>query len=84
MFYVLEVSHGDSKIEGKAVYEYGTLNEAVGSFHQKLGSAMRSDLYTDELVMVIGADGAVYRSEKYIATPVEPEVVDETTEESTN
>lgn len=69
MFYVLEVAHGDSKIEGKAVYEYATLNEAVAVFHSKLGTAMKSDLYTDSLVMVIGADGAVYRSEKYIATP---------------
>lgn len=77
MFYVLEVAHGDSKIEGKGVYERPTLNEAVALFHSKLGIAMKSDLYTDELVMVIGADGAVYRSEKYIATPAETAVIEE-------
>lgn len=87
MFYVLEIANGDSKIKGKGVYELATLNEAVALFHSKLGIAMKSELYTDELVMVIGADGAVYRSEKYIATPVEPTPVEEvepTTEESAN
>lgn len=77
MFYVLEISNGDSKIKGKGVYEYATLNEAIGAFHKRLGTAMGSDLYTDDLVMVIGADGAVYRSEKYIATPAETEVTEE-------
>lgn len=77
MFYVLEVAHGDSKIEGKGVYELATLNEAVALFHSKLGIAMKSDLYTDSLVMVIGADGAVYRSEKYIAKVQTAEVATE-------
>lgn len=80
MFYVLEIANGDSKIKGKSVYELATLNEAVALFHSKLGIAMKSELCTDELVMVIGADGAVYRSEKYIATPAEAELSEEITE----
>ena len=77
MFYVLEIANGDSKIKGASVGAFATLNEAIGSFHKRLGIAMASDLYTDDLVMVIGADGAVYRSEKYIATPAEAEVIEE-------
>lgn len=65
MFYVIEISNGDPKIEGKAIYQYDTIEAAVGAFHSKLGAAMKSDLYETELVLVIGADGEVMRSEKY-------------------
>lgn len=70
-YYVVEVSDGDAKITGKAIYEYATLNEAIATFHKKLGTAMGSDLYSSDLVMVIGDDGTVFRSEKYIADAVE-------------
>lgn len=63
MFFVLEITTTD-KIS-KAVYQYDTLEEAVGNFHSKMGSQMKSDACNAELVMVIGEDGAVYRSEKY-------------------
>ena len=66
MFYVIEISNGDPKIEGKAIYQYDTIEAAVGAFHSKLGAAMKSDLYETELALVIGADGEVIRSEKYI------------------
>ena len=65
MFYVLEVSTGDASIAGKAVYEYNSFNEAVAAFHSKLGAAMKSELFTTELAMVIDADGAVYKCEKF-------------------
>lgn len=65
MFYVIEISNGDPKIEGKAIYQYDTIEAAVGAFHSKLGAAMKSDLYTSELVLVIEEDGEVMRSEKY-------------------
>ena len=45
MFYVVEISTGDAQIAGKAVYQYNTLDEAVGTFHSKLGSAMKSALF---------------------------------------
>ena len=75
MFYVIEVTTGDSKVSGKAVYEYATLNEAVASYHKKMGTAMGSDLYNSELVMVVDSEGAVYRSEKY-TKPVAEEPVE--------
>lgn len=71
MFYVIEISTGDPKIVGKAIYQYDTIEAAVGAFHSKLGAAMKSDLYTSELVLVIGEDGEVMRSEKYIRPQTE-------------
>lgn len=65
-FYVIEIAEGDSKIAGKGIYEYATLNEAVASFHKKLGTAMSSELYTSDLVMVINSEGGIHKSEKYI------------------
>lgn len=72
-FYVIEVSEGDSKISGKGIYEYETQNEAVASFHQKLGTAMKSDLYVSDLVMVIDDSGMVYRTEKHMSIPTNRE-----------
>jgi len=71
MYYVIEISNGDPKIEGKAIYQYDTIEAAVGAFHSKLGAAMKSDLYTSELVLVIGADGEVMRAEKYTKAATE-------------
>lgn len=65
MYYVLEVSTGDSKIAGKSVYQYGTITEAVATFHSKLGAAMKSELFETELIMVIEDNGSVVCSEKY-------------------
>lgn len=64
-FYVLEVSDGDAKIAGKSVYEYETLDDAIASWHKKLGVAMGSAMYTKELCMVIDAAGTTYRSETF-------------------
>lgn len=65
MFYVIEITTGDAKIAGRAVYQYGTRDEAVATFHSKLGTAMKSDLYESSLVMVVEDNGSVERSEKY-------------------
>lgn len=75
-YYVIEIAEGEKKIAGKSIYEYATENEAVASFHKKLGTAMGSDLYTADLVMVIDDNGAVLRTEKYTnpQSNVEPEV----------
>ena len=67
MFYVIEVSTVDSQIAGKAIYDRDELDKAVALFHQKLATAMNSELYTSELCMVIDSNGAVYKTEKYTA-----------------
>lgn len=79
-YYVIEIATGDKKISGKSVYEYDTENDAIASFHKKLGTAMSSDLYIDDLVMVINADGWVIKSEKVSGKYVEAEPIEEVTE----
>lgn len=71
-FYLIEISEGNQSIAGKSVYEYATLNEAVANFHSKLGAAMKSALFTSELVMVINSDGGIHKSEKYVAEVAKP------------
>lgn len=73
-FYVIEVAEGDSKVAGKGIYEYGTLKEAEASFHKRLGTAMSSDLYDSDLVMVINSEGGTYLNliKKYNAVEPEP------------
>lgn len=66
-FYVIEIATGDSKIAGKGIYAYETEKDAKASFHAKLGIAMKSELYTSDLVMVVDADGKVIKREKYVA-----------------
>ena len=59
-FYVTEIADGDSKIKGKSVYEFGTIDEAEASFHSKLGTAMKSELYTEETIYVTDSDCVLY------------------------
>lgn len=42
MFYLIEISTGDTQITGRAVYAHDSENAAVASFHSKLGQAMKS------------------------------------------
>lgn len=67
-WYLIEVAEGDSKIAGKAVYEYENKSDAVANFHSKLGNAMKSELFTSELVMVINSKGELYMSEVFVRT----------------
>lgn len=66
-YFVIEIATGDSKIAGKAVYGYATEKEAVATFHQKLSTAMKSEMYTSSLIMVIDAEGKIVKREKYVA-----------------
>lgn len=66
MYYLIEIATGDAKVAGKGVYEYTTENEAVASFHSKMGSAMKSELFDSELLMVIDDNGTVIKREKYV------------------
>ena len=70
-YYLIEISTGDTKISGKGIYEYATEKEAVAMFHSKLGSAMKSDLFETELIMVIDEFGNVLKCERYIAETTE-------------
>ena len=65
-FYLIEISEGDAKIAGKAIYEYETRSEAIANFHTKLGSAMSSELYASEQVIVINSENGIEAEEKYV------------------
>lgn len=66
-YYLIEISEGDSKIAGKAIYEYATKNEAIATFHSKIGVAMKSDLYASHQIMVINSENGVEAANKYVA-----------------
>lgn len=65
-YYVIEIAEGDSKIAGKGMYEYDTESLAVANFHSKLGTAMKSELYTSDLVLVMDSNGFVSKCEKWV------------------
>lgn len=67
MFYLIEIAHGDSKIEGKGIYTYESQREAMANFHSKLGVAMKSDLYTSDVLVVINQMGDTIAKECYVA-----------------
>lgn len=66
-YYVIEIAEGADAIKGFAIYEKPTEKEAVALFHQKLSTAMKSDLYTSDLLMVIDEAGKVLKRERYVA-----------------
>lgn len=75
-YFVIEISDGEDAVKGKAVYGYDTETEAVATFHQKLATAMKSGMFTSELVMVINSFGSVIKRERF-GIPVEDrEIVD--------
>ena len=65
-YYVIEISEGDAKIKGKGIHEYNSRNEAIASFHSKMGVAMKSDLYTMEQLLVIDESNSIIKSEIFI------------------
>lgn len=90
MFYLIEITEGDPKVEGKGIYAYETKVQAIASFHSKMGAAMKSDLYSRELLIVTDENGTVVKRELFVKpAPVvapeaeapaidEPEIGDET------
>ena len=75
-FYVIEIAnYNDGTAESKGIYSYATQEEAIATFHSKMGGAMKNTKYESELLMVIRTDGGVIRSEKWnrehTAEPVE-------------
>ena len=64
-YYVIEISEGDSKIKGKGIHEYNSKNEAIASFHSKMGVAMKSELYTKEQLMVVDSENCQIISEVF-------------------
>ena len=70
-YYVIEISEGDAKIKGKGIHEYNSRNEAIASFHSKMGVAMKSELYTKEQLIVIDSENCEIISEVFDRNLVE-------------
>lgn len=64
-YYVIEISEGDAKIKGKGIHEYNSRNEAIASFHSKMGVAMKSELYTKEQLIVVDSENCQIISEVF-------------------
>lgn len=65
MFYLIEIATGDAKIAARSIFTYDNEKDAIANFHSRLGMAMKSDLYTTDLCMVIDENGTVLKREKY-------------------
>lgn len=78
-YYVIEIAEGDAKIKGKGIYEYEDKMLALASFHSKLGTAMKSDLYASEQIMVVDSNNGIIAMDRF-EKPYQPavEVVPET------
>lgn len=72
-YYVIEVTkYADGTADSKSIYTYDDEVEAVATFHQKMGGAMKNVNYAFELVQVINDYGVVIES-KYFERKVETE-----------
>ena len=80
MFYLIEISKQKDKDVSKAIYSYEDRDMAIGTFHNKLGGAMRNDTFLSEMCMVVDYRGGVQVYE-YWEREIEPEEVEEIPEE---
>ena len=72
-YYFLEATtYTDGRADSKSLSTYTDELEAVGTFHQKLGGAMKTPTYATELVMVVAENGVVVATD-FFERPIEPE-----------
>ena len=65
-YYVIEVTkYADETADSKSIYTYDDETEAVATFHQKMGGAMKNANYAFELVQVINEYGVVIESKHF-------------------
>lgn len=64
MYYLIEITTKADKVE-KGIYAYNNRIDAVATFHQKIGGAMKNKDYLEETVMIIDAMGGVVMHEYY-------------------
>lgn len=59
-FFVIDIEQYIDDTNSKAIYEYATADEAVASYHSRMGSAMKNANVKDVLVSVIDSKGGGY------------------------
>ena len=65
-YYVIEITkYVDGAADSKAIYAYDDETEAVATFHQKMGGAMKNANFAFELVQVINEYGVVIESKYF-------------------
>ena len=65
-YYVVEVTkYADGTADSKSIYTYDDETEAVATFHQKMGGAMKNANYAFELVQVINEYGVMIESKYF-------------------
>lgn len=80
MFYLIEISKQKDKDVSKAIYSYEDRDMAIGTFHNKLGGAMRNDTFISEMCMVVDERGGIIIYD-YWEREIEPEEAEEVTNE---
>ena len=58
MYYLIEITTTTDKIN-KQIYSYNLRNDAVATFHKKLGNSMEKAEIVDAMFMVIDERGSV-------------------------
>lgn len=85
-YYVIEItSYNNGNNDSKGIYEYDNKQDAIATFHSKMGGAMKNSTYATELLLVVSEEGSTVRMERF-ERPVEEtaeEATEETTEETT-
>lgn len=64
MYYLIEITTKADKVE-KGIYSYNNRTDAVATFHQKIGGAMKNKDCLEEMVMLITATGGMEMHEYY-------------------
>ncbi len=76
-YYLIQISEGDAKIKGKAIYDYEDRTLAIADFHSKLGTAMKSELYTKSQLLVLNSAGGIEAQEIFEREILENNAADE-------
>jgi len=82
-YYVIEITtYNNGNNDSKGIYEYESKQDAIATFHSKMGGAMKNTTYATELLLVVSEEGSTVRMERF-ERPVEEEITEETAEETT-
>jgi hypothetical protein len=81
MYKLIELTtYNDGTKDAQGIYSFDTLDDASGTFHQKLGGAKKNPIFETEMVMLIDEKGAVQEYqywERYHEPEPEPESEEE-------
>lgn len=83
-YYVIEITtYNNGTADSKGIYEYESKQDAIATFHSKMGGAMKNTTYATELLLVVSEEGSTVRMERFERPVEEEEETEETTEDTT-